>query len=136
MLLDRIDEFLNSPIKKILKEDIDTVVITDAVIELVNTLDDGLLNDRQIELKYLILDTIDAADEPVPEEIDPIEDEDSLDDPDTTEPFELPADEYYEDQTIWKKGLSEGKKKSSGKQVKKTVKKQEKNINKGSGKKK
>jgi len=135
MILEKIDEYLSKKEKKIIKEDIDSLDITDDIIKLIDSLDDSLLNDEQIKLKNKILLSLDISinDEIPPE---PVLDDnfienyiDNLQDPETEEPFEIPDDKYYEDKTEWVKKLSEGKKKPVTKK-KNSVKKPEKDINK------
>ncbi len=140
MITDKIDEYLNRKKKpNLIKEDIDSVDVTDDIIRLIESLDDTVLDDEQIELKDKILSLLDKVIEDntspdahlgeQPVDPDEVLDNGYSDDPETDNPFEMSADKYYEDQTQWVKGLSEGKKKVAGKK-KNSVKKPEKVINK------
>lgn len=146
MILDKIDEYLNRQKKSLIKEDIDSLDVTDDVIRLIESLSDQQLDAEQLELKDKILALLDRSIEnleaggiddfsdEVPE--DTFEDfETGMQDPDTIEPIMYDPDKFYDDQTIWDKGLSEGGKKKSASSKKKPAKNQEKNINKSNKKK-
>ncbi|HRS26531.1 MAG TPA: hypothetical protein P5140_08335 [Methanofastidiosum sp.] len=147
MIIEKIDEYLKSKEKKeLIKEDIDSLDLTDDIITLINSLDDSVLDDRQIALKNKILSSIndeiiddDLDDDEVIDDspdfpadagmnVDPYTDDfDEIEDPGSEEPEELPADKYYEDKTEWIKSLSEGKKPSGKKKNKSNS--SSKNIN-------
>ncbi len=144
MITDKIDEYLNRKKSKYIKEDIDSLDVTDSVIRLIESLSDEQLDDEQLELKDRILELLDRSienmEEPAVEAssesfselglgADPFEEEFSeIQDPESTEPFEMGTEKVYADHTIWTKKLSEGKKKPVT--TKKSAKKPEKNINK------
>ena len=147
MITDKIDAYLSKKKAKLIKEDIDSVDVTDSVLELIESLDPSTLDSWQLEMRDKILGLIDtnvlATDEPLlPEEdtgselnfselglnSDPYEEEFSeIQDPSTGEQIYDPS-KFYDSQTVWTKKLSEGKKKPATK--KKSTKKPEKDINK------
>lgn len=146
MITDKIDAYLNKKKTKYIKEDIDSLDVTESVIELVNSLDINTLDEWQIEMRDKILAIIDDRVESMETTTegedfselglgaDPYEEEFSeIQDPESAEPFEMSAEKAYADYTIWDKTLGEGKKKPATK--KKSTKKPEKNINKSNKKK-
>jgi hypothetical protein len=119
MITDKIDAYLNKKKTKLIKEDIDSLDVTESVIELVSSLDINTLDDWQLEMRDKILAVIDDRVENMDANLgeQPVDPDFSGDtqDPESTEPFEMSTEKVYADYTIWDKTLGEGKKKPATK---------------------